>query len=116
MVTQITRGAPNVVAIYCLLLILVGATASVAGARQDRESEWRRRYRTSPVLLMLRVLGLPLAVLFALRTGPRVLQQESVASLIWQTLTFSVGVIIPMAPLLAALTAGLTALGVFDGL
>ncbi len=103
-VQHIIRTAPRAVAVYCFLLIVVGAGASLATARRsERIPRLFRRYRTAPLLMLLRLAGVPLAVIYFFRIGPEILLQPAVAELMWMTLAFSVGVIVPLGAALLVL-------------
>ena len=95
-VSWITEQLPLGVAVYCMLIILLGAAASVASRVNNVQSRWFKSYRTSTPLLLLRLIGVPLAFMYLFHIGPRVLLQDGVAALMWNTLAFSVGVIIPV--------------------
>ncbi len=91
------RFSPGAVGAYCLVLILLGALASlVAWRRRQSETRYFERYRTSLPLVLIRVAAVPLALVYFLRLGPQVLLQSGVADLMWNTLTFSVGIIVPI--------------------
>jgi nucleoside recognition membrane protein YjiH len=103
-VQWVTRTLPGVVAVYCLILILVGATGSVMASLHGKARiGWVDAYRTSPMLLLFRVLGVPFAIIYLFRVGPHVLLQQGVADLMWNTLAFSVAVIIPIGAALLGL-------------
>ncbi|MGD8700353.1 MAG: YjiH family protein, partial [Gemmatimonadales bacterium] len=53
-------------------------------------------FQTTGPLAALRWLGVPLAIAYFFRVGPDALLQPAVADLMWDTLVFSVGVIIPI--------------------
>lgn len=96
-ISWITRSLPGAVAVYCLLVILAGAIASLAAARKaDSGSVWVKHFRTSRPLLVVRSIGLLLAAVYFFGVGPDILMQPAVADLMWKTLAFSVGVIIPI--------------------
>jgi len=96
-ISWITRGLPGAVAVYCLLVILAGAIGSLAVAwKADSGSVWVKHFRTSTALLVVRLIGVPLAAIYFFRLGPDALMQPDVADLMWNTLAFSVGVIIPI--------------------
>jgi nucleoside recognition membrane protein YjiH len=96
LVSLIVGNVPHAVAVYCLLVIVFGAAASALARFQT--VRWRRleSYRTSTPLLLLRLIGAPLAILYMCRIGPAALMQDEVAALMWNTLAFSVGIIIPV--------------------
>jgi nucleoside recognition membrane protein YjiH len=103
-VQWVTRTLPGVVAVYCLILILGGAVGSLIALSNGKgDNRWVAAYRTSPMLLLLRVLGIPFAIVYLLRIGPEVLLQQSVANLMWNTLAFSVAVIVPIGAALLGL-------------
>jgi len=96
-INTVIEAAPNAVAVYCLLIIAAGAVGTL-GLRLGPIG-WRARlasYRGPWPLAAARVAALPLALVFALGTGPAWLTSEAVAGLMWSTLAFSVGVIIPV--------------------
>lgn len=108
-VRWITDGAPGFVAVYCLSVIVLGAAATLAarsssGAKLGNESSSGAesgknrlsQFRTTGPLAALRWLGVPLAIVYFFRVGPNALLQPAVADLMWETLVFSVGVIIPI--------------------
>jgi len=96
-VKSVTRSAPRLVGAYCLGLIAVGAFASLAAAARRRDRpRWLQGFRAAPAFTALRVVGLPLAVIMLFRIGPGWLLDEKIAGLMWSTLVFSVGVIIPV--------------------
>ena len=98
-VQWIVGGAPALVGLYCLVLIALGAKASVVN------------YRDAPVLSVVRVVAVPLALLYFFRAGPELLLLPAVRNLMWSTLVFSVGVIVPIG---AALLALFVEYGVLD--
>lgn len=65
-VQWIVGGAPGLVGLYCLVLIAFRAKASVA------------TYRDTPFLTAVRVLAVPLALLYLFDVGPIVLLQPAV--------------------------------------
>lgn len=95
-VSSLTRHLPTGVAVYCFLIIVLGAAASAASRVDAMKLRWLASYQTSIPLLLLRLLGVPLAIMYFFRIGPAVLLQDGVATLLWNTLVFSVGVIIPI--------------------
>lgn len=98
-----TAHMTHAVAVYCLVLLVLGAAASVAATRGWLPRGWCERYRTSAPLLALRVIGLPLGVAYMSGLGPGMLHQPGVGGLIWGTLVLSVGVIIPIGAALLVL-------------
>ena len=100
-VQWILGTAPGVVALYCLCLVLAGAALTIF---------WPA-YRGSSWIVLVRVLAVPLALLYFFRVGPELLLKPGVRDLMWSTLGFSVGVIIPVG---AALLALFVEYGVLD--
>jgi nucleoside recognition membrane protein YjiH len=97
----ILGSAPRLVAVYCLLLICVGAGGSLAALKRPRVP-WES-YRTSRPILAVRLVAVPLAFVYFFRAGPKALLQDGVADLMWNTLAFSVGVIVPVGATLLVL-------------
>lgn len=100
--------APGVVALYCLGLIVLGAFASLLAWR--RPGSWTS-YRSSHWIVAVRVAAVPLAAIYCFRLGPELLLQAGVRDLMWSTLAFSVGVIVPIG---AALLSLFVEYGVLD--
>ena len=98
-VQWIVEGAPGLVGLYCLVLIAFGAKTSIAA------------YRDAPLLATVRVLAVPLALVYVFHFGPELLLQPGVRDLMWSTLVFSVGVIVPIG---AALLVLFVEYGVLD--
>ena len=90
-VQWIVGGAPGLVGLYCLVLIGVGAKTSIA------------TYRDAPLLTTVRVYAVPLALVYFFNVGPELLLQLAVRDLMWSTLVFSVGVIVPIGAALLVL-------------
>ena len=107
-VQWILETAPGAVAFYCLGLIVLGALASLLARR--RQGFWTA-YRSSGWIVFVRVLAVPLAGIYFFRFGPDLLLQASVRDLMWSTLAFSVGVIVPIG---AALLSLFVEYGVLD--
>ena len=99
----ITRQAPTAVSVYCFLMILVGAIASSFSAGKGRGSGWCRPYSTSAPMTLVRLAAVPLALIYLLQVGPPMILQAGVRNLMWNTLAFSVGVIIPIGAALLVL-------------
>ncbi len=97
------KGAPELVALFCLGLIGWGAWRSVQGAEG---------FRAGPVLVGVRVLGLVLAVGFALPVAVPLLHDHEVRPLMWRVLAASVALIVPLG---AAVLEVLVGYGVLDG-
>ena len=99
----LTQHARTVVGVYCLTLILVGAVGSCAAKLSRSGLAWSRPYVTSNPLILLRVVGVPLALMYLFRIGPDLLLQRGVGDLMWDTLALSVAVIIPIGAALLVL-------------
>jgi len=99
----ITRQAPTAVAVYCFLLILVGAVASSFSALFNLETNWWKPYLTSKPMTLVRVAAVPFALMYMFHVGPDMILQDGVGDLMWNTLAFSVGVIIPIGAALLVL-------------
>jgi len=99
----ITRQVPTAVAAYCCLLILVGAVASSCSAVFKPDAEWWKPFSTSKPMTLVRVVAVPLALMYTFHVGPAVILQDGVSDLMWNTLAFSVGVIIPIGAALLVL-------------
>ena len=99
----LTQHARTVVAVYCLTLILVGAVGSCAAKLSRSRLAWSRPYVTSNPLILLRVVGVPLALMYLFGIGPHLLLQQGVGDLMWDTLALSVAVIIPIGAALLVL-------------
>ena len=98
-VQWIVGGWPRLVGLYCVALIAVGAASS------------RKALRETPVIATVRMLALPLAIVYLAGVGPSVLLQPAMRDLMWTTLAFSVGVIVPIG---AALLVLFVEYGVLD--
>lgn len=86
-VQWIVGAAPSVIGVYCLAMILLGGI----------------RARGFTFLNVVRWLAIPLAAAYFFRVGPAFLLDPAVSGLMWRTLAFSVGVIIPIGAALLAL-------------
>ena len=102
-VRWLIREVPNAVAAYCLALIVVGAAASVAVRWRPTIPKLLEGFRTSTPLVLLRLVGLALAVVYCFCIGPQILLQDGVANLMWNILALSVAVIIPLGATLLVL-------------
>jgi len=99
----LTRAAPSVVAAYCLSLIVLGAIGSLAATVTDAHPDWTRPFHTSRPMMLVRLAGAPLAIIYMFRVGPDLILQQGVGDLMWNTLAFSVGVIVPIGAALLVL-------------
>lgn len=98
LVNFVTGRYPQLVASYCFGLILVGALATILSGK-IRIGPLRRflaSYESSLPFSILRVIGLLVAAMIYFRMGPTAIFTPSISHLMWETLTFSVGVIIPL--------------------
>jgi nucleoside recognition membrane protein YjiH len=102
-VSWITTRASSVVAVYCLILIVAGAVGSAVAVGLHSPPRWSIPFVTSRPLAVARVAAVPLALMYLFHLGPDVVLQESVGRLMWNTLAFSVGVIIPIGAALLVL-------------
>ncbi|UCG86103.1 MAG: YjiH family protein [Gemmatimonadota bacterium] len=102
-VSWVTQNVPTIAAVYCLILIVIGAVGSCSATVLRSPPRWSRPYTTSRPLTLLRVAGVPLALIYLLRIGPDMLLQEGMGSLMWDTLALSVAVIIPIGAALLVL-------------
>ena len=102
-VRWLLRKMPTEVAVYCLALTVVGAVATVVVRWRPTIPKLLEGFRTSTPLILLRLAGVTLAILYFFRIGPQVLFQDGVADLIWNKLALSVAVIVPLGATLLVL-------------
>ena len=102
-VQWLLRKMPTEVAVYCLALTVVGAVATVVVRWRPTIPKLLEGFRTSTPLILLRLAGVALAILYFFRIGPQVLFQDGVADLIWNKLALSVAVIVPLGATLLVL-------------
>jgi nucleoside recognition membrane protein YjiH len=97
-VQRIIAAAPLLVAVYCLTLVIVGAAGTTRTLLVQHEPlpRWSQPFKTGGFLAGIRIISVPLAIVFLSGKGPDILTQDSVVSLMWNTLGFSVAVIIPI--------------------
>lgn len=95
-VRGLIETAPGATGVYCLVLVLIGGIVSAGATASPRLRRRWPDFATSPPLAVLRLLGVPLALVFFFRLGPDLLLQPAVADLMWSTLAFSVAVIVPL--------------------
>jgi nucleoside recognition membrane protein YjiH len=107
----ITTRVASVVAVYCFILILIGAIGSTVAMISRSRPRWSIPFATSRPLVVARIAAVPLAVMYLFHSGPDVVLQPGVGSLMWNTLAFSVAVIIPIG---AALLVLLVRYGLLD--
>ncbi|MFW6301494.1 MAG: YjiH family protein [Bacillota bacterium] len=108
-VSYITGNFGSVVGVYVFISILISAFFStVAFLNKNREkkmldSEFTSYYESGPIFWLLRILGLAMAVMMFFDIGPAVLHRPDIGGLMWNTLTFSVAVIIPIGAIFLSL-------------
>lgn len=102
----ITGNFPTVAGVVGFALISAGGVLSTVAELNEREivsmndstvetldlSYWK----TSPLFLVLRVLGIVVATLLFFQLGPAVLHEPTVGGLVWGTIVLSVAIIIPI--------------------
>ncbi len=94
LVKRVIEAAPRGVALYCFALIAFGAGSTLASRLRNGSAS--RATGRSNTWVVLRLVGLVLAVAMLFRVGPDFLLAPKIANLMWNTLVFSVGVIIPI--------------------
>ena len=103
-VRSIIAATPEGVGLYCLVLVWIGAWGSaLSRAKSEPLSNFLRSYRTSIPLTLARLTGAPLALVYFFQAGPEILLQPGVGDLMWETLAFSVAVIVPLGAALLVL-------------
>ncbi|WP_135302028.1 YjiH family protein [Haloarcula amylovorans] len=97
-VSNITGTFPDAVGVYSLAIIVAGGVLTTLAMVGDGEvSGYDVSYfETSTVFWLLRVAGLVLAPVMFFKLGPGWLHTPSTGGLMWNTLVYSVGVIIPI--------------------
>ncbi len=112
-VKALTRAAPMAVELYCLVLIVLGAVlthVALFGRERDGLPGWVRVFDASPGFAVLRLCGVPLALMLVLHIGPEAVLAPAVGGLLWGTLVVAVGVIVPVGAVALNLLAGYGAL------
>ncbi len=104
LVQAIREGAPGAVAGYALALIGVGAILSAVALRA--RAAWLEPFRAPLVFVVLRALGLALAVPLAAGVGPPWLLAHATGGLMWTKLVAAVAVIVPIGAVALNLLAG----------
>jgi len=97
-VSTITEGAPDAVGVYSLAIIVAGGvltTAARFGPPTVAGSDLSY-FETSTAFWLLRLAGLVLAPVMFFKLGPAWLHTPGTGGLMWGTLVYSVGVIIPI--------------------
>jgi len=97
-VSNITEAFPNAVGVYSLVIIAAGGVlTTLAMARDGDVAGYDLSYfETSGVFWGLRLAGLLLAPVMFFKLGPAWLHTPGTGGLMWGTLVYSVGVIIPI--------------------
>lgn len=97
-VKLITKNFPSGVAYYCFGLILFGTISTLIGSseRLCKRFPFFSYYKSSTIYSLLRFLGLVIAIMMFFKIGPQIILDEKISKLMWNTLIFSVGVIIPI--------------------
>jgi nucleoside recognition membrane protein YjiH len=97
-VSTITEGAPDAVGVYALAIIVAGGvltTAAKLGSSTVAGYDLSY-FETSTAFWLLRLAGLVLAPVMFFKLGPAWLHTPGTGGLMWGTLVYSVGVIIPI--------------------
>ncbi|WP_435346556.1 YjiH family protein [Haloarchaeobius sp. HRN-SO-5] len=97
-VSTITETFPDAVGVYSLAIIVAGGVlTSLAMVGDSEVAGYELSYfETSYVFWALRVLGLVLAPIMFFKLGPGDLHTPGTGGLMWGTLVYSVGIIIPI--------------------
>lgn len=104
-VKLITKNFPVSVAYYCFGLILFGSVATLLSnsRRINRRFNFFSYYKSSIGYSLLRLLGLVIAIMLFFNVGPQIILDPKISKLMWNTLIFSVGVIIPIGAIFLSL-------------
>lgn len=99
-VSTITESAPDAVGIYALVIIVAGGVLTTVAELDDREiislGTNLSYFESSVAFWTLRVLGAVLAPIMFFTLGPGWLHTPATGGFMWETLIYSVGVIIPI--------------------
>lgn len=95
-VKELRTGFPGAVAAYCAVLIIAGALATCLASFRPGQDHRLKPFEAAPALAALRVIGVPLAIVFWLGLGPPALHEKAIGGTIWSILVLSVGLIIPL--------------------
>ncbi|MFC6862277.1 YjiH family protein [Halomicroarcula sp. GCM10025817] len=97
-VSTVTETFPDAVGVYSLAIIVAGGVLTTAAMLNDGEAAGYdlSYFETSTVFWALRVAGLVLAPVMFFKLGPGWLHTPGTGGLMWGTLVYSVGVIIPI--------------------
>jgi len=109
-VDYITGNFPAAVGTYVLISILISAFfSSVAYLNKNRQDKMMANiqltdyYESGPVFTLLRVAGAVIAILIYFEIGPAALLDPDIGGLMWESLTFSVAIIIPIGAIFLSL-------------
>ena len=97
-VSNVTETFPTAVGVYSLAIIVAGGVLTTLAMVGDEDVAGYdlSYFETSGVFWALRVAGLLLAPVMFLKLGPEWLHTPGTGGLMWGTLVYSVGVIIPI--------------------
>ncbi|QIO22109.1 YjiH family protein [Haloarcula sp. JP-L23] len=97
-VSNVTESFPDAVGVYSLAIIVAGGVlTTLAMVGESEVGRYDLSYfETSTVFWALRVAGLLLAPVMFFKLGPGWLHTPGTGGLMWNTLVYSVGVIIPI--------------------
>ncbi|GAA0234178.1 YjiH family protein [Halobaculum roseum] len=97
-VSTITGAAPDAVGVYSLCIVVAGGVVTTAAMLSDGEVAGAdlSYFETSLVFWLLRVLGVLIAPVMFFKLGPEFLHTPGTGGLMWGTLVYSVGIIIPI--------------------
>ncbi len=105
-ITMLRKSFPRGAEFYTLSVVLLGGVLSglVRGRPQLVEKHrWLKDFQTSNSILLLRLVGMVLAMLFMVQLLPRAFYQAGIYCLIWQVLAVSVALIIPLGAIFVQL-------------
>lgn len=108
-VTFIRTSFTPLVAVYVLVIIWVGAiftTIAMINKKRERkffDNTFTRYFDSSVSFWILRIAGAVLAVMMFWGLGPAVLHRPDIGGLMWNVLSFSVAIIIPIGALFLSL-------------
>ncbi|SFQ59427.1 nucleoside recognition GATE domain-containing membrane protein YjiH [Amycolatopsis arida] len=103
-VSTVTRELPTLVRYYSLALIVGALLLTVAAyGPPGRRYPFVAAFRSSWLMIVLRVIGAALAILIVTGTGPAALLDPGVGGLMFGTLVASVAVIVPIGALFITL-------------
>ena len=91
-VTNLRKGVPDSVNLYCLGLVLWGATATLLSFQKEQFHQ----YKCSLPLAISRTTGALIAIFMSFKIGPEWFINARVSGLIWEILVQSVAIIVPI--------------------